>query len=89
MGLLSFLSRRSTSPAMTAEEAKALRARADAAAALASDLGRDLERMIARVDFLSRQVRELAEVSKGRGNALERSPDLEAFFVSDRAGPRT
>jgi hypothetical protein len=45
--------------------------------------------MIARVDFLSRQVRELAEVSKGRGNALERSPDLEAFFVSDRAGPRT
>lgn len=84
MGLLSFLSRNSTPPSMTAEEAKALRARADAAAALASDLGRDLERMIARVDFLSRQVRELAEASKGRG----KSPDLEAFFVSDRAGPR-
>jgi len=88
MGLLSFLSRHSTPPAMTAEEAKALRARADAAAALASDLGRDLERMIARVDFLSRQVRELAEISKGRGKDPDCSPDLEAFFVSDRAGPR-
>ena len=85
MGLLSLLSRRAALPAMTAEEAKALRARADAAAALASDLARDLERMIARVDFLSRQVRELAEASKGRGKA----PDLEAFFVSDWAGPRT
>ena len=89
MGLLSLLTRRAAPPAITAEEAKALRARADAAAALASDLARDLERMIARVDFLARQVRELADASKGRGKAPDRSPDLEAFFVSDRAGPRT
>ena len=90
MGLLSFLSRRAALPAMTTAEAEALRTRLATMSALLDDVSMDLVRMRrreeaqnARVDFLSRQVRELAEASKGRGKAPDWSedPEVAEFFA--------
>lgn len=98
MGLLSFLSRRSAPPAMSADEANALRARISTLAAVLDDVSAELVRMrrqeeahtarfeqlTERVDFLARQVRCLAVARKDVAVV-----DLGAFFVSaERAEPR-
>ena len=105
MGILSFLSRRAALPPVTTAEVDALRTRLATMSALLDDVGAELVRMrrreeaqnarfeqlTVRVDFLARQVRELAAASKDCdvGRALCVSRDVEKFFVSDRAGPRT
>ncbi len=102
MGLLSFLSRRAALPAMTTTEADALLARLATMSALLDDVSAELVRMrrreeaqnarfeqlTGRVDFLARQVRALDDARKGRGKTPDRSANIGAFFVSDRAGPR-
>ena len=105
MGLLSFLSRCAALPAMTTAEADALRTRLATMSALLDDVSAELVRMrrreeaqnarfeqlTDRVDFIARQVRELAAASKGCdvGKALRVARDVEKFFVEDRAGART
>lgn len=102
MRFLSFLSRKPP-PAMSAEEAEALRTRLGTMSAVLDDVSAELVRMrrreeaqsarfeqlIARVDFLARRVSRIDDARKGRGREGDCSADLEAFFVSDRAGPRT
>jgi hypothetical protein len=105
MGLLSFLSRRAALLAVTSAEAEVLRTRLATMSAVLDDVSAELVRMrrreeaqsarfeqlTGRIDFLARQVRELAAASKecDVGKALRVARDVEKFFVEDRAGPRT
>ena len=97
MGLLPFLSRHAARPAMSAEEAEALRTRLVTMSAVLDDVSAELVRMrrreearsarfeqlTGRIDFLARQVRALDDVRKGRGNVPDRSMHTEAeeFFA--------
>lgn len=85
MRILSFLSRQ-PAPVMTAQEAEALRRQVATSQALSDDLARDLERLIQRVDLLSRQVRDLD--ARDKGVVLRGALEDDGRIVCHRAGAR-